>query len=47
LFRNPVMALAIIRELGLQTDRFSLEAWRPDEVELERQAGQTVPRLYG
>lgn len=36
-FRNPVNALEVIRELGLQTGRFSLEAWRPDEVEFERQ----------
>jgi len=34
-FRNPVKALEVIRELGLQTGRFSLEAWRPDEVEVE------------
>ncbi|MGF6482597.1 hypothetical protein OKW34_003264 [Paraburkholderia youngii] len=26
----------MIRELGLQTGKFSLEAWRPDEVELDR-----------
>lgn len=37
-FRNPVKALEVIRELGLQTGRFSLEAWRPDEVEFERQS---------
>lgn len=37
-FRNPVKALAVIRELGLQTGRFSLEAWRPDQVEFERQS---------
>jgi hypothetical protein len=36
-FRNPVKALEVIRELGLQTGRFSLEAWRPDELESERQ----------
>lgn len=36
-FRNPVKALEVIRDLGLQTGRFSLEAWRPDEVEFERQ----------
>jgi hypothetical protein len=35
-FRNPVKALEVIRELGLQTCRFSLEAWWPDEVEFER-----------
>jgi hypothetical protein len=35
-FRNPIKALEVIRELGLQTGRFSLEAWRPDEVEFER-----------
>jgi hypothetical protein len=35
-FRNPIKALAVIRELGLQNGRFSLEAWRPDEAELER-----------
>lgn len=35
-FRNPVKALEVIRELGLQSGRFSLEAWRPDEVEIER-----------
>ncbi|MFM0140446.1 type II toxin-antitoxin system RelB family antitoxin [Caballeronia grimmiae] len=35
-FRNPVKALEVIRELGLQTGRFSLEAWRPDEAEFER-----------
>jgi hypothetical protein len=35
-FRNPVKALEVIRELGLQSGRFSLEAWRPDEVEFER-----------
>jgi hypothetical protein len=28
----------VIRELGLQTGRFSLEAWRPDEVGFERQS---------
>jgi hypothetical protein len=37
-FRNPIKALELIRELGLQTGRFSLEAWRPDEVEFERQS---------
>jgi hypothetical protein len=36
-FRNPVKALEVIRELGLQSGRFSLEAWRPDEIELDRQ----------
>jgi hypothetical protein len=35
-FRNPVKALEVIRELGLQTGRFSLEAWRPGEADLER-----------
>jgi len=35
-FRNPVKALEVIRELGLQNGRFSLEAWRPDEVGVER-----------
>ena len=35
-FRNPVKALEVIRELGLQTGRFSLEAWRPEEVGVER-----------
>ncbi|WP_168788492.1 hypothetical protein [Paraburkholderia aromaticivorans] len=38
-FRNPVKALEVIRELGLQTGRFSLEAWRPDEVGSRRQSG--------
>jgi hypothetical protein len=37
-FRNPVRALEVIRELGLQTGRFSLEAWRPDEVDFDRQS---------
>jgi hypothetical protein len=37
-FRNPARALEVIRELGLQTGRFSLEAWRPDKVEFERQS---------
>ena len=37
-FRNPVKALEVIRDLGLQSGRFSLEAWRPDEVEFERQS---------
>lgn len=37
-FRNPARALEVIRELGLQTGRFSLEAWRPDEVEFDRQS---------
>ena len=37
-FRNPVKALEVIRELGLQSGRFSLEAWRPDEIELDRQS---------
>jgi hypothetical protein len=37
-FRNPVRALEVIRELGLQTGRFSLEAWRPDEVGSGRQS---------
>jgi hypothetical protein len=37
-FRNPVKALEVIRELGLQTGRFSLEAWRPDEAEFDRAA---------
>lgn len=36
-FRNPVKALEVIRELGLQTGRFSLEAWRPDEERFKRQ----------
>ncbi|MFM0472314.1 antitoxin PaaA2 family protein [Paraburkholderia strydomiana] len=35
-FRNPVKALEVIRALGLQTGRFSLEAWRPDETGFER-----------
>jgi hypothetical protein len=35
-FRNPIKALEVIRELGLQNGRFSLEAWRPDEAERER-----------
>ncbi len=35
-FRNPAKALEVIRELGLQTGKFSLEAWRPDEVEFDR-----------
>lgn len=37
-FRNPVKALEVIRELGLQTGRFSLEAWRPDEIGFDRQS---------
>ncbi|MEX3814374.1 hypothetical protein AB3X96_29570 [Paraburkholderia sp. BR13439] len=37
-FRNPVKALEVIRELGLQTGRFSLEAWRPDEAGFDRAA---------
>ncbi|MFL9936951.1 hypothetical protein P0D88_50285 [Paraburkholderia sp. RL18-103-BIB-C] len=37
-FRNPLKALEVIRELGLQTGRFSLEAWRPDDVEFDRQS---------
>ncbi|CAB3774946.1 hypothetical protein [Paraburkholderia humisilvae] len=37
-FRNPVKALEVIRELGLQSGRFSLEAWRPDEIEFDRQS---------
>jgi hypothetical protein len=28
----------VIRELGLQSGRFSLEAWRPDEIEFDRQS---------
>jgi hypothetical protein len=28
----------LIRELGLQTGRFSLEAWRPDETGFDRQS---------
>lgn len=28
----------MIRELGLQSGRFSLEAWRPDEVGFDRQS---------
>jgi len=35
-FRNPIKALEVIRELGLQTGRFSLEAWRPGEADSER-----------
>lgn len=35
-FRNPVKALEVIRELGLQSGRFSLEAWRPDELGFDR-----------
>jgi hypothetical protein len=35
-FRNPIKALEVIRELGLQTGRFSLEAWRPGEAAFER-----------
>jgi hypothetical protein len=30
-FRNPAKALEVIRELGLQSGRFSLEAWQPDQ----------------
>ena len=37
-FRNPIKALEVIRELGLQNGRFSLEAWRPDEAEFDRQS---------
>jgi hypothetical protein len=37
-FRNPVKALEVIRQLGLQTGRFSLEAWRPDETGFDRQS---------
>lgn len=37
-FRNPAKALEVIRELGLQSGRFSLEAWRPDEIEFDRQS---------
>lgn len=37
-FRNPARALEVIRELDLQTGRFSLKAWRPDEVKLDRPA---------
>lgn len=35
-FRNPIKALEVIRELGVQNGRFSLEAWRPDEASRER-----------
>ncbi|MEZ2354615.1 hypothetical protein [Caballeronia sp. RCC_10] len=35
-FRNPIKALEVIRELGLENGRFSLEAWRPAEAERER-----------
>lgn len=37
-FRNPAKALEVICELGLQTGRFSLETWRPDEVDVDRQS---------
>jgi hypothetical protein len=37
-FRNPAKALEVIRELGLQTGRFSLEAWRPGDVKFDRPA---------
>ena len=37
-FRNPVKALEVIRDLGLQSGRFSLEAWRPAEADFERQS---------
>jgi hypothetical protein len=36
-FRNPARALEVIRGLGLHGGRFSLEAWRPDEADVERQ----------
>ncbi|SAK99655.1 hypothetical protein [Caballeronia ptereochthonis] len=35
-FRNPIRALEVIRELGVENGRFSLEAWRPDETARER-----------
>lgn len=35
-FRNPLKALEVIHELGLQSGRFVLEAWRPDEAAIER-----------
>jgi hypothetical protein len=37
-FRNPIKALEVIRDLGVQNGRFSLEAWRPDEAEVDRQS---------
>jgi len=37
-FKNPLKALALVRELGLATGRFNIEGWRPEDAELERQA---------
>jgi hypothetical protein len=36
-FKNPLKALALVRELGLETGRFNIEGWRPQDAELERQ----------
>jgi len=35
-FRNPLKALEMIRTLGVQSGRFSLEEWRPDESAADR-----------
>lgn len=37
-FRNPMKALEVIRDLGVQSGRFSLEAWRPNEAQVDRQS---------
>ena len=36
LFGNPIKAFEIVRELGLEGGRFSVEQWRPDEREMDR-----------
>jgi hypothetical protein len=36
-FKNPLKALALVRELGLATGRFNIEGWRPEDAKLERQ----------
>lgn len=37
-FRNPLRALEVIRALGLQTGRFSLEGWRPETAPANKPA---------
>jgi hypothetical protein len=43
-FRNPVKALEVIRDLGLQTGRFSLEAWRPTKLSSSGRAARIAPK---
>jgi hypothetical protein len=37
-FRKPDKAFVVLRDMGLDTGRFTLNGWRPDEADFERRA---------